>query len=83
MTNALSNNQKNEKIKLTANFLNSIGAGIVVAGSVPALITVGLANASNPANATLWIMVAIMVACIFSGVMLHLSARCVLNGLAP
>lgn len=71
----------NERTKLTANFLNALSSGVIIAGFVAPLIAVGVGF--QPAPAAAWKLVASSLAWFSAGVALHLAARWVLKRLQP
>ncbi|PYE90122.1 hypothetical protein C7477_102212 [Phyllobacterium leguminum] len=71
----------NERWKLTANWLNTVAAGTIIAGSLSPLVatTYGLPTAAALFPA--WLIVALPFVWISVGIMLHMVARAILGRL--
>jgi hypothetical protein len=71
----------NERLKLTANWLNTLAAGAVIAGAVTPMVAI--AYGLRPNNDTMTSTIAIVSTAIwlFTGVALHLCARAILGRL--
>lgn len=73
----LSKSARNERIKLTATFLNGIGVACVAVGGLAPLIALGNGTV-HPGP----VIYGLMAACVAAAVCLHLVARSVLLALA-
>ena len=73
----LSKSARNERIKLTATFLNGIGVACVAVGGLAPLIALGNGTLKGGAG-----FYAIMGTCLVLAACLHLMGRYVLRGLS-
>jgi len=71
----------NERTKLTANFLNALSSGVIIAGFVAPLIAVGVGFQTSPVAA--WKLAASSLTWFSTGVILHVGARWVLGRVPP
>lgn len=67
----------NERIKLTAGWLNTIGAAAIAAGVIAPIV----ASVGVPGYTVGWGLVTVSGIWLLAGVGLHLAARAVLGGL--
>ena len=70
----------NERVKLTANWLNIMAAGTIIAGSITPLVTLGygLRDGDPPATGTIALLTLVWIS---AGCALHWMARHVLRRL--
>lgn len=71
----------NERWKLTANWLNTIAAGTVIAGCVTPLVALAYGLRTNPEAVSTWVIVLLTLVWISVGVALHIMARAILGRL--
>lgn len=64
----------NERVKLFANWLNTLAGGVIITGAVAPLIAVTL-GFTSAADVPVWAPALSSVIWLFSGVSLHLIAR--------
>jgi predicted membrane channel-forming protein YqfA (hemolysin III family) len=70
-------NQKNEKAKLTANYLNGIAIAVALAGAFTPTLS-GIRDNPGPIN---WTTAGIVAVCMVVSLFFHLMARRTLNAL--
>lgn len=70
----------NQRIKLTANLLNTAASGMFITGVI-APIVAAVYGVPGPAQAPAWLVVTITLAWLAAGVFLHVPARRVLGRL--
>ncbi len=70
----------NEQLKLTANWLNTLGVAFVVTGTIAPIIAMLYGVGSAPSRIT-WDVPIIAASCFLCGIGLHLRARQILRGL--
>lgn len=70
---------REERLKLTANFLNIVAAGFITTGTLGPLLTFLFSRVFEKTDPTL--VLAGTVICLFFGVCLHLAGNTVLGGL--
>ena len=73
---------RNERVKLTANWLNALAAGIVVTGAIAPLVA-ALYGVPGPAQASPASITVLTLVWVAAGIALHLSARRLLGRLLP
>ena len=71
----------NERLKLTAGWLNTIAAGTVIAGVITPLVAVAYGLRTGPEMISAGIVVALMLGWIWVGVTLHIIASRMLRRL--
>lgn len=71
----------NERVKLTATFLNTLASASVVAGGISPLVA--LVYGFGATSLAGWLIAMVAVMWIFVGVGLHLFARVILGRLKP
>lgn len=69
----------NERIKLTATFLNGVAIAVIAVGGLAPMFTAfGVAEGRSPLVVSLQVLI-----CLLTGLILHLSARMFLKRLRP
>lgn len=72
----------NERTKLTANWLNTLAAGIIVTGAV-APVVAAIYGIPGPSQASYIVLALLTVVWIATGTVLHIAARKLLTRLQP
>ena len=72
---------RNERLKLTANWLNTIAAGTVIAGAVTPLVALAYGLKNEIQNLSLTVILILPAIWILGGITLHLIGRSILGRL--
>ncbi len=72
---------RNERWKLTANWLNTIAAGTVIAGCVTPIVALAYGLRTGPDAAATSVIIVLTLIWILVGVALHMGARVILGRL--
>ena len=70
----------NERTKLTANWMNALGSGVIITGVVAPSVAL-LFQIGNPFHVPAWVIVAASMVWLFVGIALHYLARRMLGRL--